>query len=150
MVLSFNRHAIQSIAYMKQCCVYGTVILPNWPSSSFWPIFCPNGNYMYVYAVKDVIVLPNSSKEVGSRRIKIGLIKWAKLNWSFDKLFSAWTTGHIWWFMKMIIFFKFFAIVPEIPVPNITKSNNLLKITIFLLWKLTKCLFFATSTALLH
>jgi hypothetical protein len=35
-------------------------------------------------------------------------------------------------------------------VPNIRKSLNLVKITIFLLWKSTKCLFFDTSTALLH
>jgi hypothetical protein len=35
------------------------------------------------------------SKEVGQRRFKIGPMKWAKFNWSFDKLFSAWKMRHI-------------------------------------------------------
>ena len=48
------------LLYMQQCCAYGTVILPNWPSSNFWPILCPNGNY--IKAVKDSIVLPSSSE----------------------------------------------------------------------------------------
>jgi hypothetical protein len=30
-------------------------------------------------------------KGAGPRRVKIGPIEWAKLNLSFDKLFSAWT-----------------------------------------------------------
>jgi hypothetical protein len=34
-------------------------------------------------------------KGAGPRRVKIGPIKWAKLNLSFDKLFSAWKIGHI-------------------------------------------------------
>jgi hypothetical protein len=34
-------------------------------------------------------------KEVGPGRVKIGPLKWVKLKW-FDKLFSAWKTGHIW------------------------------------------------------
>jgi hypothetical protein len=38
-------------------------------------------------------------KEIGLQRVKIGPMKWAKLNWSFDKLFSAWKIGYIWWFM---------------------------------------------------
>jgi hypothetical protein len=42
---------------------------------------------------------------VGPRRVKIGPIKGAKLNWSFDKLFSAWKIGRIWWFMEMVLFF---------------------------------------------
>jgi hypothetical protein len=57
-------------------------------------------------------------KEVGPWRVKIGPTKWAKLKWSFDKLFSAWNIGHIWWFMKMVNFFEFFAFVPEIPSPK--------------------------------
>jgi hypothetical protein len=35
------------------------------------------------------------SKGADPRRVKIGPIKWAKLNLSFDKLFSAWTIGHM-------------------------------------------------------
>jgi predicted RNA-binding protein len=35
------------------------------------------------------------NKEVSPQRVKIGPIKWAKLNCSFDKLFSAWKIGHI-------------------------------------------------------
>jgi hypothetical protein len=43
----------------------------------------------------DLEVLNFSEKRAGPRRIKIGPIKWAKLNSSFDKLFSAWKIGHI-------------------------------------------------------
>jgi hypothetical protein len=35
------------------------------------------------------------SKGAGPRRVKIGPKEWAKLNLSFDKLFSAWKIGHI-------------------------------------------------------
>jgi hypothetical protein len=58
------------------------------------------------------------SKEAGPRRVKFGSIKWAKFNWSFDKLFSAWKIGYIWWIMEMVNFFEFFTIVPEIPSPK--------------------------------
>jgi hypothetical protein len=49
-----------------------------------------------------------TKKEAGPRRLKIGPIKCAKLNWSFDKLFSAWKIGHIWWFMEMVNIFWIF------------------------------------------
>jgi hypothetical protein len=35
------------------------------------------------------------NKGAGPRRVKIGPIEWAKLNFIFDKLFSAWKIGHI-------------------------------------------------------
>jgi hypothetical protein len=53
-------------------------------------------------------------KGAGPRRVKIGPIKWSKLNLSFDKLFSAWKIGHIWWFIEMVKVFEFFAIVSKI------------------------------------
>jgi hypothetical protein len=34
-------------------------------------------------------------KGAGPRRVKFSTIKWAKLNLTFDKLFSAWKIGHI-------------------------------------------------------
>jgi hypothetical protein len=49
----------------------------------------------------------HKSKELGPRRVRIGPIKWAKLNWSFDKSFSAWNIRLIWWFMKMVILLIF-------------------------------------------
>jgi surface polysaccharide O-acyltransferase-like enzyme len=90
------------------------------------------------------------TKGAGPRRVKIGPIKWAKLNWSFGKLFSAWKIWYIWWFMEMVIFFNLTPLCSRSLVPNIMKSKKLVKITIFLLWNSTKCLYFNTSTALLH
>ncbi|CAC5408527.1 unnamed protein product [Mytilus coruscus] len=31
------------INYMRQCNAVGTLIVPCWPSASYWPVLCPNG-----------------------------------------------------------------------------------------------------------
>jgi hypothetical protein len=89
-------------------------------------------------------------KEVGPQRVKIGPIKWAKLNWSFDKLFSAWKIWYIWWFMEMVKSFEFFVIVSEIPSPKHHEIQEFAKNYHISAIKIKKCLFFNTSTTLLH
>jgi hypothetical protein len=51
-------------------------------------------------------------KEVGPRRVKIGPKKWAKLKF-WQIIFCM-----KYRFMKMVKFFEFFTIVPEIPSPK--------------------------------
>ena len=38
----------------------GTLIVPHWVSSPFWPILCPTGT-KFAYMVKEVVRLPRSS-----------------------------------------------------------------------------------------
>jgi hypothetical protein len=50
-------------------------------------------NYTHERLIIDA--LNDNTKGAGPRRVKNCPIKWAKLKLSFDKLFSAWTIGHI-------------------------------------------------------
>ena len=45
------------LVYMRQCGAVGTLILPYWPSASFWPMLCPSGDG-FISEVLDSIDLP--------------------------------------------------------------------------------------------
>ncbi|XP_063416792.1 uncharacterized protein LOC134699035 [Mytilus trossulus] len=45
------------LMYMRQCKAVGTLILPYWPSASFWPMLCPFGDG-FISEVVDSIDLP--------------------------------------------------------------------------------------------
>lgn len=47
------------LLYMKQCCAYGTLIVPLWRSASFWPYLCPSGDG-FISEVVGVICLPTN------------------------------------------------------------------------------------------
>lgn len=49
------------LVYMRQCKAFGTLILPYWPSASFWPILCPSGK-QFITAVRDFIDLPTNKE----------------------------------------------------------------------------------------
>ena len=48
------------IQHASVCRVVGTLIVPHWVSSPFWPILCPTGT-KFAYMVKEVVQLPRSS-----------------------------------------------------------------------------------------
>ena len=47
------------LAYMRQCRAIGTLILPFWPSASYWPMLCPSGKD-FISEVVDFIDLPTN------------------------------------------------------------------------------------------
>lgn len=49
------------LVYMRQCRAYGTLVLPHWPSASFWPLLCPTGEY-FIDPVKFCVDLPTSKQ----------------------------------------------------------------------------------------
>lgn len=49
------------IKHMEKCESYGTLVVPYWPSASFWPLICPSGTY-FCGAVKSYIELPTDAR----------------------------------------------------------------------------------------
>ena len=48
------------LKHMEKCCCFGTIVVPYWPSASFWPILCSEGGH-FGRAVKGWIDLPTGA-----------------------------------------------------------------------------------------
>ncbi|XP_067670629.1 uncharacterized protein [Haliotis asinina] len=59
------------IGYMAECKAVGTLVVPEWKSSNFWPILCSQSQY--IPQVKDCIYLPRSREAYVASRIRGGL-----------------------------------------------------------------------------